>query len=240
MLKLYNKSELCFSLILIGVYVLLFSVSDAFSEAFGFPKSITSLVGVIYSALIYLFARKNSLLSKLGLCRVKDNKITFTDVIFFIFIISANLWYGVALNANAVDTVFYVVSMICVGFIEEVVFRGFLFNSLRKDGIRIAVLISSLSFGMGHIVNLFSGEDTFMTLFQICYAAAIGFAFTSFFYKKGSILPCITVHCVFNSLSIFSVQPGFTGKVISSVLLTAVPLIYGILLIRKSDKILDN
>ena len=85
-------------------------------------------------------------------------------------------------------------SMACVGVIEEVIFRGFLFKAMCKDNIKLAVFISSITFGMGHIVNLLNGKDLIATLLQICYASAIGFLFTIIFYKGKSLLPCIITH----------------------------------------------
>jgi hypothetical protein len=38
--------------------------------------------------------------------------------------------------------------------IEEVIFRGFLFKALQKDKLSVAIIVSSVTFGFGHIVNL--------------------------------------------------------------------------------------
>ncbi|MBD5536303.1 MAG: CPBP family intramembrane metalloprotease [Lachnospiraceae bacterium] len=62
--------------------------------------------------------------------------------------------------------------MPCVGFIEEVIFRGFLFKALAENNVKSAVIISSVTFGLGHLVNLFngSGMDLINNLCQICFA----------------------------------------------------------------------
>ena len=46
------------------------------------------------------------------------------------------LWYGVAMNVSLLETVLYILTMFCVGFLEEMIFRGFLFNAMAKDGIK--------------------------------------------------------------------------------------------------------
>ncbi len=56
-----------------------------------------------------------------------------------------------------VDTFIYILSMLLAGFLEEVLFRGLLFTALRPRGLKRAALISSLTFGLGHIVNLLNG-----------------------------------------------------------------------------------
>lgn len=45
-----------------------------------------------------------------------------------VIIASINLFWGVQLNLTVIESVLYVVSMLCVGFLEEVIFRGFLFT----------------------------------------------------------------------------------------------------------------
>ena len=90
---------------------------------------------------------------------------------------SINLWKGVTIKLSVLETALYVLSMLCVGFIEEIIFRGFLFKALCKDNLKLAIVISSVTFGMGHIVNLLNGSDLIPTLLQIAYATAIGFLF---------------------------------------------------------------
>lgn len=38
--------------------------------------------------------------------------------------------------------------MLCVGFLEEVIFRGLLFTAIAKDTIKTAVVLSSVTFGI--------------------------------------------------------------------------------------------
>lgn len=93
--------------------------------------------------------------------------------------------------------------MLCVGFIEEVIFRGFLFKAIAKDNLKSAIIISSVTFGVGHLVNLFnrSGMDLVSNLCQICFAIAVGFLLVTIFYRGGSLLPCIITHSAINTLS---------------------------------------
>lgn len=39
------------------------------------------------------------------------------------------LWHGVAMNVSLLETVLYILTMFCVGFLEEMIFRGFLINN---------------------------------------------------------------------------------------------------------------
>ena len=48
--------------------------------------------------------------------------------------------------------------MLCVGFAEEVIFRGFLFRAMEKDNVKTAIIGSSVTFGLGHVLNLVNGS----------------------------------------------------------------------------------
>ncbi|MGL5820715.1 MAG: lysostaphin resistance A-like protein [Sarcina sp.] len=110
------------------------------------------------------------------------------------------------MNFTPVETVLYIITMLLVGILEEIIFRGFLFKGLCKDSIKVAIIVSSLTFGFGHIINLFNGSGASL-LFNICqisYAIAIGFLFVILFQRGKSLWPCIITHGIFNSLSIIS------------------------------------
>ena len=120
----------------------------------------------------------------------------------------------------------YVLSMFCVGFLEEMIFRGLLFQAMAKDSVKSAIVVSSITFGAGHIVNLVngSGAELLPNLLQVMYAVAAGFAFVMIYCKTRSLIPCIIVHSVFNGLSAFSNEAVMTPQrqIISGVLLTVI------------------
>ena len=124
--------------------------------------------------------------------------------------------------------------MFNIGFIEEVIFRGFLFKMMSKDNVKLAIVVSSITFGIGHIVNLFNGADLVPTLMQIGYATAIGYLFVVIFHKSKSLVPCIIAHSLNNALSIFNVENNIS-KYIAPIFLMVVPLIFAIY-INKSVK----
>ena len=96
--------------------------------------------------------------------------------------------------------------MLCVGFLEEVIFRGLLFTAIARNNIKSAVIISSVTFGIGHIINLFngSGMELVSNLCQIVFAIAVGFLLVTIFSRGGSLLPCILVHSAINTLGTFA------------------------------------
>ena len=130
------------------------------------------------------------------------------------------------MNQSPQETVLYVLSMFCVGFLEELIFRGLLFQAMARDGVKSAILVSSITFGIGHIVNLIngSGAELLPNLLQVMYAMAVGFAFVMIFCKTKSLVPCIITHSVFNGLSAFANETVMTPQrqIVSGVLLAVI------------------
>ncbi len=226
MTKLYYKNKLTFSLIWIGIYVVLASVADGLSESVGITKVITTPLLIVMSVILLLWIKKNSLIKEFGLSgSVKWNRAVMYYIPLFI-LITANLWNGVNLNMPIPDTVLYILSMIFVGFLEELIFRGFLFKALCESGVKKAFIISSVTFGIGHIVNLLNGAEVLPTILQIISAIVIGFLFTALFYKTKNLWSCIITHGIFNSLSAFAVEPNNAGRIISCVLICLIAGLY--------------
>ena len=224
--KLYEKSEIWFAVAWIIAYVVLASTGDNISADLGIDKIVTLPILIAMSACLYFFVRKNGLTEKYGLCRPKLPAARMLYYIPLLVLLTANLWYGVAMNMSPLETVLYVLSMFCVGFLEELIFRGLLFQAMAKDGVKSAIIVSSVTFGIGHIVNLIngSGAELLPNLLQVMYAVAIGFAFVMIYWKTESLLPCIIVHSVFNGLSAFANEAAMTPQreIVSGILLAVI------------------
>ena len=74
---------------------------------------------------------------------------------------------------------------------------------LPKDKTIVAIIVSAVTFGIGHIVNLFTGQASFETVMQIIFAISWGFILTMVCYKGCSIIPCIIAHSMIDALSLF-------------------------------------
>ena len=224
--KLYEKSEIWFALAWIIGYVVLASTGDNISADLGIDKVVTLPILIAMSGVLYFFVSKNGLTEKYGLCRPKLPAEKMLYYIPLLLLLTANLWYGVALNQSPLETVLYILAMFCVGFLEELIFRGLLFQAMAKDGVKSAIIVSSMTFGIGHIVNLVngSGAELLPNLLQVMYAVAIGFAFVMIYCRTRSLMPCIIVHSVFNGLSAFANEAVMTPRrqIISGVLLAVI------------------
>lgn len=224
--KLYEKSQIVFAVAWIVAYVVLASTGDNISEDLGVSKIITLPILIALSAILYFFVRKNDLAEKYGLCKPQMPAVKMLFYIPLLVLLTANLWYGVRMNQSPLETVLYVLSMFCVGFLEEVIFRGLLFQAMAKDSVKSAIIVSCITFGIGHIVNLIngSGAELLPNLLQVMYAVAIGFAFVMIYCKTKSLVICIIIHSVFNGLSAFANEAVMTAQrqIISGVLLAVI------------------
>jgi membrane protease YdiL (CAAX protease family) len=232
--KLYDKSKIWFALAWIIAYCVLMSVGDALSAKIGIEKSVTLAIGFLLSAILLLFLKKNGLFADYGLCAPKTSAKSMLYYIPILIMLTANLWYGVTLNYGALETVLYILAMLCVGFLEEVIFRGLLFEAMQGDSVKAAIIVSSVTFGIGHIINLIngSGAELIPNLLQVVYATAAGFMFVMIYYKSKSLIVCIFAHGAFNALSVFANEANVTAemRILTAVLLTVITGSYAIYL----------
>jgi len=231
MKKLYEKSEIWFAVAWIIAYCFLLSLGDNMSASLGVTNVATFPIALLLSGVLYLFLKRNGLMESYGLCK---SKVPAKGMLFYIpvlVMLTVNLMFGIGIYVSPMEAVFYVLTMLCVGFLEEVIFRGLLFNAMRKDGIKSAIIVSSLTFGMGHIINMFngSGAELLPNLLQVVYATAAGFMFVMIYYKTESLLVCIAAHGVFNALSVFVNEGAVTDamRIFSCVFLIVVCGGYG-------------
>ncbi len=234
--RLYKKNELLFAIAWIVIYVLGLSAADNLSKTLGVEKIITVVVSICLSCILFVWMRNSGLYYKYGLCRAQISASKMLYYTPLILMISINLWYGVSMNLSVTETVFYIISMLAVGFLEEIIFRGLLFQAMCKDNVKTAVIVSSITFGIGHIVNLVNGSGMNMlsNLLQVGYAIAAGFLFTIIFYKTKSLLACIGTHSVLNALSVFGNESAMTAKkeIISAAALAGISILYTIYILK--------
>lgn len=199
MSKLYEKKEMTFAILCIVVYVVVLgTVRGNYGDG-----SIYSLITLsIFTVITLFFLWKNKLWEKYGLTSWPSGR-KYWYFIPFILMVAVNLWSGIAMEYQGMAQVFAVCSMTLVGFLEEMIFRGFLFKAMEKENVTRAIVVSSVTFGAGHIINILTGHATMSTVLQVCYAIAIGFAFVMVFYKSKSLWPCILTHSLVNVASRF-------------------------------------
>ncbi len=229
MKKLYEKNELTFAIVSILIYVIGSSIADNLSAEIGIQKIVTLPWNLLLTIAIVVFVGRNGLSEYYGLCKGSYQAKSYFYYIPLAVISLVNVWFGVAWNYSAAETALYAASMLLVGFLEEMVFRGFLFKAMSRKNVKSAIIVSSLTFGIGHFVNLLngSGAELLETGCQAVYAVSIGYMFVTLFRKGKSLWPCIVSHGVLNALSVISNEEAAIRYLIPvSIALTVLSLLY--------------
>lgn len=230
MKKIFEKHESTFCILIIVLYVV---INSYCMQNFGIEDYRSTIINTVFSIIVIILIKSLNKMSYYGLTKVTNWK----DYLYFIplvLIISTNLWTGININNSYSEILFHILTMLNIGFLEEIIFRGFLFKMMEKNNVKSAIIVSSITFGIGHIVNLLNGADLVPTLLQICYAISLGYMFVIIFYKSKSLVPCIIAHFLINALSIFRMENEML-KYISAVFLIVVPAAYAIYIIKKTN-----
>ena len=206
MYNLYKKNPNNFALVWIGIYCFVQSLANGISDKVGIPKSANAVLALIQSAYMLWWLHSNGLMKKFQLNKPTQSAKMMLFYVPLILVSTSNLWLGVRMNLSPEELGFHILLMLCVGFLEELIFRGFLFEALRRKSLKTAVIVSSLTFGAGHILNLFNGSGMSLgeVLFQVAFAVLIGFLFVMVYLRSGSLIPCILSHQAINILSAFA------------------------------------
>lgn len=215
MLRIWGKSEFRFALLWITIYITGNSLAAELSGALGIKHCAAAVFHLGMSLFLLFWIRKNGLMVWYGLCKTEAPAAKFLWYIPLVILVSRNLWNGVAAAHPFADAFFSVCSMIGAGFLEELLFRGFLFRAVSRNGVKRGAVISSVSFGLIHIFNLSngSGSEFAENIWQVVFATAFGFLCVTIFYRGKTLWPCILTHAAFNAASVFVKEPEIPGPV---------------------------
>lgn len=119
MKKLYEKSELSFALVWIGIYCVLQSLANPINELIGVEYSASAALCALQAVAIFIFVRKNSLMERYGLRRTTIPARRFLYYIPLLLLAGRNFWNGAAINLSPAGMVCHAVCMLSVGFVEE-------------------------------------------------------------------------------------------------------------------------
>ncbi len=219
--KIFKNHESLFCILLIVVYVIINSLCI---QNFGINDYRSTIVNTIFSCFLVALMIVLKRVKYYGIKKVSNIK----EYLYFIpllIISTVNIWSGINISNTRSEIIFHILTMINVGFIEEIIFRGFLFRMMAQRNIKRAIIVSAITFGIGHIVNLLNGADLIPTLLQICYAISLGYLFVIIYYKSGSLIPSIITHILINSLSIFNKENSVSLYVSFSILII-ISLVY--------------
>ena len=218
--RLYRKSGLRFAILWIFIYIAGTSLGEALSEITGLFKLFPALCHTAMAGFLLVWLKRNGLFETYGLFLPRYRLASAWFFLPLLLIALFPVFFSPATRHSPLENTLFIISMLCVGILEELIFRGFLFRAIEKD---------SVTFGIGHIVNLFSGQDLATTLVQILFATGVGFTLVILFHKGGSLIPCIIFHSLNNAFSVFANEKAqaqaLSGKTAALILPAAAALI---------------
>lgn len=231
MKKLFDKNEVTFAIVMIVFYIMGNSVMGDVSEIAGIANLGEMLFNIAMSAALLLFIRKHDLSEHLGLCGAKASAAKMLFYIPLYLTAARGIFFGLGIDGTVLETVFRTVQMLFVGFLEEIIFRGFLYRGIEKQNEKRAIIISALTFGIGHIVNLFNGYDMLSAVVQIAFAVVVGFVLVYIFNRTGSLIHCIAFHSLNNMLAGFTTWKVITDLTGSETTMLLINCISGIVIL---------
>ncbi|MBQ7037866.1 MAG: CPBP family intramembrane metalloprotease [Clostridia bacterium] len=232
MKKLYEKNAVTFALVWIGLYVIVMNIALQFCGGLDDLATKTvpqMLVPVICITILAVASTawivRNGLTKEFGLCGFGGSARSFLWFLPLIIMSGINLKNGLFIPASLPVAFLMAINLAVGGYVEEIIFRGFLFRGMAKNHLGSAIVVSAVTFGAGHIVNLFNTADHIGVFLQISYAIVIGFLYTVIVYKGGSLYPCIASHMFVNGSSVFAPGQGPFSNLVASVFGQATPLL---------------
>jgi len=231
-----SEIKLRLTIVFIVAYVVLANAGVVLSNQIGIEYLGETLLMLIFSFVLLLYAIKRKLTSTIGFAKINfaDAKRCLFYIPLFILILANGVFFFD--KSNNFQDIYLAIACkaLLAPFLEELLFRGFLFKAI-EDGqhTKKAVLISGATFGFGHIVNLMSGYTGIQQLIQIILAVAIGILLAVLLVRTKSIVPGIIFHMAFNTASVLSKQAEPLYDYIAVGFMLLVVLLYLVYLVNK-------
>lgn len=224
------------SVIWIILYGIIYSVSEKISKSFGENHILTVFAILFYIVALYVFLKRQKRLSVYGLSFPKIwSKTDIGWLMPFLIFPLANIYLQENKTMLQNSWIMFILMLFTV-FLEELLFRGYLFVYLiEKCGIHnkwIGMIVSSVLFGMLHIVNLFQGADFLYTIVQMFCACGIGLCLCVLVSKYNSIFPGVIIHYLINITS-FNMEKSNYHVLLCFFILSVFYIFYACLLNRK-------
>lgn len=225
-----HKAKISSAILWIIVYLVGSAIFKTLSCLLNMPDLGVPVYRIIFVLVLLIYMQKMNALSYYGIRSLKE--LDFNALFYCIpfgLVVIAN-WIGCEVSFSWWDLLF-TIDALCIGFNEEILFRGFVFKALQEKSKVFAIVVSSCAFGFIHIVNLIGGADVIITLMQIISSCLAGFVFSAFFYRTNNLIPCILCHGLFDVASVFSTKD--TNEIFRMWVFTGIiELAYGIYLLR--------
>jgi membrane protease YdiL (CAAX protease family) len=144
-------------------------------------------------------------------------------------------------SASAGQVIGFAIFALLVGFAEEGLVRGLALRAILPTGLMRATLLSSLFFGLGHLINVGQGASLSAMAVQVTESIFLGIGFTGVRLYTGSIWPAIALHSLIDFIDAgsrgFVLAPSqvVTLIVLVPIILTGLFAAYGWWLLQRTE-----
>ena len=135
-------------------------------------------------------------------------------------------------------------SLILAAFIEEYIFRKWLFGFLLHNmqlNISYSMLVTNTVFAVYHLCNIFSYASVTYGIVQSIVAFSFGMAMSVIYWERKSLNICILSHLFINISSVLNVSTDVSGahalqcrQIIALCIISFVYLIYGVRSLKRT------
>ncbi len=229
-----KRLSLTLTIALIVIYVVLTNAGAVLSAQFALPYMGQSILLLAFSIFLFIYTALKRLMRYVGLTgvSVRDVRVGLFYIPLVLIILSNGAFFFDT-EMPAFEILMTVVFMVLVAFAEELLFRGMLFKTIEeRSGGKAAVIISGITFGFGHIVNLFNGYTGVSQIIQIVVAVLIGIVLSLLFIRTKSIVPGMVFHALFNTASALSTEVEPLYDYIAVGVIVVIGLAYLLYLLR--------
>lgn len=238
MLNLYRKKAVLHSIVWLMAYLIMNTVTDNYAGMMGVePHLVSAIPNLILAAVCFFYLKRTKIADEIGLLTTPTERPA--TMLFYLPLLALpflNLLYGVNKELSIVNLLAFLLMYTGVGFMEEVIFRGLMFQALTKKWNRyVVVAFISVTFGIGHIVSMIainqSAEDTVL---QVLNATVVGFLFMVIILASGNLTICIITHILYNFIASISLVNSTDVSIIMISLVITV-LYFTYLLLRAKN-----
>lgn len=233
------------------LYGFTYRLSESLSEIIGIKHIITVLSMLLYWHFLFVYLKKNNYAATYYICIPRNKKVSeYSAYVPLLLMAAVNaaiymyiqhttdpvIKFQYVRTTSAINLLTeYLITVSCV-IGEEIIFRGIFLTSLMRHRIR-AIIVTSLSFSLMHMLNILSGETFCYVVIQALNAAAVGFCLAVVSCIEHSIVPGIVIHSLINISSLYIDDGGSVmaepGMNVIFGILPIIYIIYGIYLYRK-------
>lgn len=227
MKRLYEKNEVRHFLVWLAIYLGVGIVVINIGAAVGISEhDVVALPLLALAVVMLVYLHRTGIGAEIGLGTppaVPAPRMWF--YLPLLLLVGMPLTSGLRHDLAALAVGAIVVHYVAVGFLEEVLFRGLLLRAmLNKRRPVWAVVISALTFGIGHVVSLLIGQSAQDTVWQIINATFVGLIFTLVVIATASLTMVIIAHMLYNIIAALSEVSAVTGLIVTSIV---VLIVYG-------------